>query len=143
MIVTNTTRLQIRNLMRTVCASKNITDRDKLEYVVDCVVKELEIQEAKPFLIDSDTIIGCVTPVADLYSRKCDHVERNGKMYLDCSEDSICIFAAENYAVLATERAQVLRPNGWGNYEDVIYGTVTYAKSTCRDMDGIFDLRHC
>jgi hypothetical protein len=126
--------------MKTVYASKNVTESDKIEYAIDRVLSKLECQEIKQFTIDDDAISGCVVPVAEMYSRKCNQVERDGKKYLSCSDDCICIFAAENYAAIVTERTHILRPNGWGDDEDVIVEDVVYTKSTCRDMDGIFDL---
>lgn len=103
---------------------------------------ELEIHETRIFTIDGEEMKGCVVPVAELYSTKCDHVERDGQRYLDCSEDCICVFAAANYATLVTERIPVMRPHCWGDAEDTICGDAVYTKSTCRDMDGIFDLLH-
>ena len=143
MNITTTTRLMTRNLIKNMYKGHGVFDVDKIEHAVDCILAELEIQEPRIFTIDKDEIKGCVTPVAELYSTKCEHVERDGQKYLGCSEDYICVFAAENYAALVTERMPVLMPNGWGDTEDTICGDRVYTKSTCRDMDGIFDMFHC
>jgi hypothetical protein len=142
MIITNTMRLMVKNLVKNLYKDHGIFDVDKIEYAVDCILAELEIQAPRVFIIDKDEMKGCVTPVAELYSIKHEHVEQDGKKYLACSEDYICVFAAENYAALVTERMPVLRPNGWGDVEDVICGDRVYTRSTCREMDGIFDLLH-
>jgi hypothetical protein len=131
-----------KNIIKNMYNGHGVFDVDKIWYAVDCVLAELEIQEARLFTIGNDEMKGCVTPVAELYSTKCEHVEQDGKKYLACSEDYICVFASENYAALVTERMPVLRPNGWGSDEDAICGTRTYTKSICRDMDGVFDLLH-
>lgn len=143
MNLTTTTRLMTRNIVRNLYKGHGVFDVDKIEYAVDCILAELEIQESRIFIIGGKEMKGCVTPVAELYSTKHEHVEMDGKKYLACSEDYICVFAAENYAALVTERQPVLRPNGWGDAEDVICGDRVYTKSTCRDADGIFDLLHC
>ena len=142
MIVTNTTRIMIKNLIKNMYKGHGVFDVDKIECAIDCILSELNHKETKPFAIDGKEMVGCVVPVAELYS-KCEHIERDGKKYLSCSEDYICVFAAEGYAVLVTEHVSVMRPNGWGDCEDVIVGETIYTNSTCRDMDGIFDLLHC
>lgn len=142
MNITTTTRLMTKNIIKDMYKGHGVFDVDKIEFAIDCILAELEKQEAKLLAIDKTEITGCVVPVAELYSTKCDHVERDGKKYLSCSEDYICLFAAEGYAALVTERMPVLMPNGWGTAEDAICGERVYTKSTCRDMDGIFDLLH-
>ena len=142
MNITTTTRLMVKNIIKNMYKGHGIFDVDKIEYAIDCILAELENQEVRIFAIDNEEMKGCITPVAELYSTKCEHVEQDGNKYLACSEDSICVFTAENYAALVTERMPVLRPNGWGGAEDVICGDRVYTKSTCRDMDGIFDLLH-
>lgn len=140
MNITTTTRLMIKNIIKNMYKGHGVFDVDKIEYAVDCILAELEAQEARLFTIGNNEMKGCVVPVAELYSTKCEHVERDGQKYLACSEDYICVFAAENYAALVTERMPILRPNGWGDHEDTICEAKMYTKSTCRDMDGIFDL---
>jgi hypothetical protein len=126
--------------MTDIYKGRNITDRDKIDYAIERVLVELTNKEPKQFVVGSDYVDGCIVHVADLYSQPCKHVEQDGKKYLSCSEDSICIFAAENYATLIKECYPMMRPNGWGDEEDVIPGTPTYTLATCRDMDGIYDL---
>ena len=142
MNITTTTRIMAKNLIKNMYKGHSIFDVDKIEYAIDCILAELERKDSKPYTIDDETIRGCIVPVAELYT-KCEHVEKDGKKYLSDSEDYICVFAAENYAALVTEHVAVLHPHCWGNAEDAICGEAIYTKSTCRDMDGIFDLLHC
>lgn len=143
MIITNTTRLMTKNLIKNMYNGRGIFDVDKTEYAVDCILAELERKEMKLFTIGDEEMRGCIVHIAELYSTKHDRVELNGKKYLACSEDSICVFAAEGYAALVTERVPVMRPHGWGDAEDTICEAAAYTKSTCRDVDGIFELLHC
>lgn len=143
MNITTTTRLMTKNLIKNMYKGHGVFDVDKIEFAVDCILAELERNGEKILTIDNKEMRGCVVPVAELYTTKCKHAEQDGKKYLACSEDYICVFAAENYAALVTERMPIMRPNGWGNSEDVICSDRVYTKSTCRDMDGIFDLLHC
>lgn len=143
MIIRTTTRLMVKNLMKNLYKCHSVKDHDKIEYAIDRVLNELENQQIKTYAIGSDTMRGCIVEVADLFSKTCEHVEIDGKQYLSNAEESICVFAAENYAALIKARVPYLMPNGWGDAEDAVYANPIYSMATCRDLDGIFDLTHC
>jgi hypothetical protein len=140
MNITNTTRLRIKHLMTDMYKGHNVKDTEKIEYAIDRVLGELENQQIKTYAIGNDTMRGCIVPVAELFSTRCEHVELNDKKYLSNSEESICIFAAENYAALIKAHVPYLMPNGWGDAEEVVYSMAVYTTATCRDMDCIYEL---
>lgn len=142
MIITNTTRLGIKHLMISMYNGRNINDQEKIDFAIERVLAALANQEPRTFAIGDDNIDGCIVHVANLHSPICEHVEREGKKYLSCSEDSICVFAGENYSAMIKECLPIMQPNCWGDEEDVIVGTPTYVRATCRDMDGIYDLAY-
>ena len=143
MILTTTTRLRVRNLIRTLCEDRNITNADEVSYVVDRVIGELEKLEPKTIKVDASEFQGCVTPLAALYTLPTSKAEKDGKHYVKVIDEWICVLAAENYAAFVKESTPTYRPDGWGDDEDVIQEEPTYVLATCRDMDGIYDVLYC
>ena len=139
MNITNTTRLRVKHLMTDMYKGHNIADRDKIDYAIDRVLYELEKQEMEQVVVGSDYVVGCVVPVADLFSKGLRRAEVDGKKCWSGLEENICMFAAENYATLIKKSTQRLIPYGCKELKDITWKEPKYTLATCRDMDGIFE----
>lgn len=139
MVLTTDTRLKIKRLLTDLFYGRNMTNETEIAYAIDCVCLGLEKREAKEVCIDNDVIVGAIIPIALLHMTRHTPVVRDNKKYLGTSEDTICVFASTNYAKLVKESISILKPNCWGDVEDVVIQDPVYTTATCRDMDGIYD----
>lgn len=140
MVLTTTTRLTVKNLVKDLYAGRGVTNHDKVDLAIERILGNLEQETPRVFTVNGESIVGCVIPVASMWSTPPERVERDGKKYLRVDDSYIAVFAAENYAKLVKQKTYELMPNGWGNEEDAIVEGTTYTNATIRDMDGIFDI---
>ena len=137
MVLTIDTKLKIRHMVTDIYKNRGVTNNSVINYAIEDIYYKLEEQEPITIVVDDAEFNGQVVPFAMMNARDIDVVEIEDKLYIETSDDWLCILAAENYAEFVKEMTPAYLPKGWGTSEDILYDEPTYALVTSDDINTI------